>query len=199
MFIWQAQYMQCQWLWRAQITWNSSMVALVIYTWPQHSLHLHLVIPRSLSSKKENYRSTYSPQWSTYGSQMSTYVMKQSFHFQPVEYQTCQTSVYQLGTHTYVHKNDDDGTGELNQIRQICSAQGLAQQTVLAIWSPWLNTWWNYMCWIWAISQVFSNHSLLIHFPVPWKSHQMYPGEGTEVDCSRQYAVEAVTASDVEL
>ena len=30
MLIWRAEHMQCQWLWRAQITWNSSMVALVI-------------------------------------------------------------------------------------------------------------------------------------------------------------------------
>ena len=38
-------------------------------------------------------------------------------------------------THTYVHKNDENGKmkSEMNQIRQICSAQSLAQQTVLVV------------------------------------------------------------------
>ena len=163
MFIWQAQYMQCQWLWRAQITWNSSMVALVIYTWPQHSLHLHLVIPRSLSSKKENYRSTYSPQWSTYGSQMSTYVMKQSFHFQPVEYQTCQTSMYQLGTHTYVctqkwwwwHRRI-----EPNQANLQCTGSGSADSAggneVLAGWTHD-----EIIC---VGYELYHKHSAIIHY-----------------------------------
>ncbi len=42
------------------------------------------------------------------------------------------------GTHTYVHKNDDNSTGEMNQIRQICSAQGRAQQTALVIMKSFL-------------------------------------------------------------
>ena len=45
--------------------------------------------------------------WSTYESQMSTYVMKQSFHFQPLEcqtcwLQTCQTFMCELG-HAHTH------------------------------------------------------------------------------------------------
>ena len=69
-----------------------------------------------------------------YESQVSTY-KSGKVHFQPLEcqtcwLQTCQTS-HQLG-HTHIcTQNDDNGTGEMNQIRQNRSAQGLAQQTVL--------------------------------------------------------------------
>ena len=78
------------------------------------------------------------------------YICNQAFIFtlyiecQTCSLLTCQTSMYQLDTHTYVHKNDDNDTGEMNQIWQICSAQDLAQQSMLVVWSPcWLNTWWQ--------------------------------------------------------
>ena len=67
---------------------------------------------------------------------MSTYVIKLSFSpfRMPDLFAADLSNVYvPTGTHTYVHKNDDNDTGEMNQIRQICSAQGLAQQSMLMV------------------------------------------------------------------